>query len=103
MLAFSFIKTISWICHVDQTNDCTHAQYDMIICDDLMQELGIDLLYYEKCVVWEENKLPIEMCGMISSSDYSHNISRKCMLKTSHLFKLQKMGESKFLMPISVK
>ena len=42
---FSLIKKITWTFHVDEQSKPELAQYDMIIGDDLMQELGIDLLY----------------------------------------------------------
>jgi hypothetical protein len=42
---FSLTKSISWICHVDQITDPGHALYDMIIGSNLMEELGIYLLY----------------------------------------------------------
>ena len=42
---FSLTKNIAWTFHIDESTNPELAQYDMIIGDDLMQELGIDLLY----------------------------------------------------------
>jgi hypothetical protein len=42
---FSTNKTISCVCHVDESADPHLTHYDMIIGDELLQELGIDLIY----------------------------------------------------------
>ena len=53
---FSLTKSISWICHVDQRTDPKHALYDMIIGSDLMEELGINLVYSQSVMTWEQIK-----------------------------------------------
>jgi hypothetical protein len=42
---FSTNKTISCVCHVDESADPHLTHYDMIIGDELLKELGIDLRF----------------------------------------------------------
>ena len=62
---FSLTKKITWTFHVDEQSNPELAQYDMIIGDDLMQELGIDLLYSTDvpCIKWEHVEVPMKPHG----------------------------------------
>ncbi len=73
---FSLNKTITWSCHVDETTDPKFAQYDMIIGDDLMQELGIDLLYSKQLMIWEDNEVPMKNRGLLKDTNIAQHIYR---------------------------
>jgi hypothetical protein len=61
---------------VDESTDPKFAQYDMIIGDDLMQELGIDLLYSKQLMVWENNEVPMKNWGLLKDTDVAQHIYR---------------------------
>ena len=65
---FSLNKQITWTFHVDEVTNPQLAQYDMIIGDDLMQELGIDLIYSTEvpCIKWEEVEVPMKPRGSLN-------------------------------------
>jgi hypothetical protein len=73
---FSLNKSITWSCHVDESTDPKFAQYDMIIGDDLMQELGIDLLYSKQLMIWEDNKVLMENQGLLKDTNIAQHIYR---------------------------
>ncbi len=61
---------------MDESTDPKFAQYDMIIGDDLMQELGIDLLYSKHLMVWENNEVPMKNRGLLKDTDIAQHIYR---------------------------
>ena len=63
---FSPTKTITWTAHVDESNDRKLAQYDMIIGDDLMTELGLDLCFSTKEIKWGEESIPMKNRGVLT-------------------------------------
>jgi hypothetical protein len=73
---FSLNKSITWSCHVDETTDPKFAQYDMIIGDNLMQELGIDLLYSKQLMIWEENEVPMKNRGLLKDTNVAQHMYR---------------------------
>jgi hypothetical protein len=72
----SLNKSITCSCHVVKTTDPKSAQYDMIIGDDLMQELGIDLLYSKQLMVWEGNEVPMKNQGLLKDTNVTQHIYR---------------------------
>jgi hypothetical protein len=65
-------KRIQWTCHVDKTTDHTKAQYDMIIGKaqydmiigtDLLGELGMDIQFSEKQMVWDHMTVSMKPKG----------------------------------------
>ena len=50
-------KTITWEFHVDEGRT-TH--YDLLIGRDLLNEVGIDLLFSSKCISWEGHTTPMK-------------------------------------------
>ena len=62
---FNAHKTVHWKCHVDDKTDPTIAQYDMIIGTDLMVELGIDINFSDKTIVWEDDETPLRPRGTL--------------------------------------
>jgi hypothetical protein len=73
---FSFNESITWSCHNNKTTDPKFAQYDMIIGDNLMQELGIDLLYSKQLMVWEDNEVPMKNRGLLKETNLAQHIYR---------------------------
>jgi hypothetical protein len=61
---------------VDESTDPKFAQYNMIIGDDLMQELGIDLLYSKHLMVWENNGVPMKNGGLLKDTNIAQRIYR---------------------------
>ena len=51
-------KVVTWDMHVD-TSKRRSTRYDMIIGRDLMQELGMDLLFSSSQVKWDEKIIPM--------------------------------------------
>jgi hypothetical protein len=71
---FSLNQYITWSCQVDESTDTKLAQYDMIIGDDLMQELGIDLLFSKHLMVWENNEVPMKNRGLLKDTNIAQHI-----------------------------
>ena len=51
---FSNSRTIGAKVHVDDMTNPDNAQYDMIMGTDLLESLGIDLLFSKKLVTWDD-------------------------------------------------
>ena len=58
-------KTITWEFHVDEGRT-TH--YDLLIGRDLLNEVGIDLLFSSKCISWEGHTT-VEASGITRKTD----------------------------------
>jgi hypothetical protein len=73
---FSTNKTISCVCHVDESADPHLTHYDMIIGDELLKELGIDLIYSTAIptVRWEEVEAPMKPRHTLSESHVMEQI-----------------------------
>jgi hypothetical protein len=73
---FSTNKTISCVYHVDESADPHLTHYDMIIGDELMKELGIDLIYSTTIptVQWEEVEVPMKPRHTLSESHVMEQI-----------------------------
>ena len=67
MSELSLRKKIDWTFHVDESTE--QPQYDMIIGDDILQELGIDLNYSTKTIVWEQTEVPMKDKGTMDSAN----------------------------------
>jgi Reverse transcriptase (RNA-dependent DNA polymerase) len=63
---FSTNKSIAWTAHVDESTNKKLAQYDMIIGDDLMTELGIDLCFSTQEIKWGEESIPMKNRGVLT-------------------------------------
>ncbi len=61
---------------MDESTDPKFAQYDMIIGDNLMQELGIDLLYSKHLMVWENNEVPMKNRGLLKDTNVAQHMYR---------------------------
>jgi Reverse transcriptase (RNA-dependent DNA polymerase)/RNase H-like domain found in reverse transcriptase len=57
-------KDIEWTVHVDPSSHKL-SQYDMIIGRDLMEELGIDILFSEGVIRWNNSTIPMRDPAML--------------------------------------
>ena len=64
---FSENKTVTWICHVDDTTARDKSKYDMIIGMDCMTELGIYVNTDNKTICWDGDTIPLKEKGYIDS------------------------------------
>jgi len=62
---FSNSKVVQWICHVDDTHKPEECRYDMIIGTDLMEAMGVDILFSRKKVIWDGVSLPMRDRGTV--------------------------------------
>jgi hypothetical protein len=73
---FSLNKSITWSCHVDESTHPKFAQYEMIIGDDLIKELGIYLLYSKQLMICEDNEVPMKNRGLLKDTNIAQHIYR---------------------------
>ena len=66
---FSDYRTIGAKVHVDDMTNPENAQYDMIMGTDLLESLGIDLLFSKKLATWDDLHIPMKNCGTIADRD----------------------------------
>ena len=71
---FSNSRTIGAKVHVDDITNPDNAQYDMIMGTDLLESLGIDLLFSKKLVTWDDLQIPMKNRGTITDRDITKNI-----------------------------
>jgi hypothetical protein len=50
-------RDITWTSYVDESND-THSRYDMIIGRDLLDELGMDFMFSQNIMAWDNGTPP---------------------------------------------
>ena len=62
---FDANREIEWDVHVDQS-DSSQSTYDMIVGRDLLEALGIDLLFSEKMMNWDGATVPMRNVKMFS-------------------------------------
>ena len=58
--AFHEHREITWNCYVDPTEPNTICNYDMIIGRDLMHEIGINILFKEGIMEWDNATTPMQ-------------------------------------------
>jgi hypothetical protein len=63
---FSISKVIQWVCHEDPKPLRKNAQYDMIIGEDSLSELGADINYSTQRIIWEGIEIPMKDKHIIS-------------------------------------
>jgi len=57
--AFHAKRQINWNCYVDETPN-QEAHYDMIIGRDVLLDVGIDLIFSKKEMVWDNASVPMQ-------------------------------------------
>ena len=63
---FSPNRTITWTAHVDDHTDRKRAQYDLIIGNDLLGEIGMDLCFSTGEIKWDTESVPMKNRGLVS-------------------------------------
>ena len=71
---FDTRKRVQWTCHVDETTDHTKAQYDMIIGTDLLVELGMDIQFSAKQMVWDHMTVPMKPRGFVTERQTAEHL-----------------------------
>ena len=63
-------QTIEYEFQVDETKYSKQKQhYDMIIGNDLLWNMGINILYNEQQIQWNGDSIPLKSVGMLQSKD----------------------------------
>lgn len=62
-------QTIEYKFQVDETSNPRKAQYDVIIGNDLLWNMGINILFKEQEIHWNEDKIPLKTIGQLRSRD----------------------------------
>ena len=71
---FSNSRTIGAKVHVDDTTNPKTVKYDIIMCMDLLEFLGIDLTFSKKMVIWDDLQILMKNCDTITDWDVTENI-----------------------------
>ena len=67
MPKFSETKSIMWLAHAGEFTNPKLAQYDMIIGTDIMEKCGIDILFSQDKIIWDNNELPMSNRDLVSN------------------------------------
>ena len=87
-------NTIEYQFQVDETSDPDKQLYDVIIGNDLLYNMGINILFKERQIQWNDDKIPMkemgscqdrDMCDMLHSM-YTDSFSLKIIfIKISYI------------------
>ena len=61
-------QTIEYEFQVDETRN-SQQHYDMIIGNDLLWNMGINILFNEQQIQWNDDSIPLKTIGMLRSKD----------------------------------
>jgi hypothetical protein len=62
-------QTIEYLFQVDETNNSKQQHYDMIIGNDLLWNMGINILFNEQQIQWNGDSIPLKTNGMLQSKE----------------------------------
>lgn len=62
-------QTIEYNFQVDETSDPDKQAYDVIIGNDLLWNLGINILFREEEIQWENDKIPLKTIGAVRDKE----------------------------------
>ena len=62
-------QTIEYLFQVDETSNSNQQHYDMIIGNDLLWNMGINILFNEQQLQWNGDSIPLKTNGMLQSKD----------------------------------
>jgi hypothetical protein len=68
---------ITWDCYLDESEQDSDSQYDMIIATDLMKNLGLTLNFLEKSMTWEGTTAPMVNLSQSMTRFMLNNISQR--------------------------
>ena len=64
-------NTIEYQFQVDETSDPDKQLYDVIIGNDLLYNMGINILFKERQIKWNDDKIPMKEMGSCQDRDMS--------------------------------
>jgi hypothetical protein len=73
---FNRRKTITWDCYLDESEQDSNSQYDMIMGTDLIKELGLTLNFLDKSMTWESTTAPMVNLNQSMTRFMLNNISQ---------------------------
>ena len=62
-------NTIEYQFQVDKTSDLDKQLYDVIIGNDLLYNMGINILFKERQIQWNDDKIPMKKMGSYQDRD----------------------------------
>ena len=92
LVEFSNSKKISYECRVDEVNSPADSPYDIIIGADLMSDIGIDLQFSRRVIVWDGVEVPMKdpgqvseqaICDLLYAMHYKKRYKKVCKKKRS--------------------
>ena len=63
-------NTIEYEFQVDETSDPKKQLYDVIIGNDLLYNMGVNILFKEKQIQWNDDKIPLKEMGSVHNSNF---------------------------------
>ena len=75
-------QTIEYNFQVDETSDPNKQAYDVIIGNDLLWNLGINILFREEEIQWENDLIPLKTIGAVRDKEICE------MLYSMHTYSL---------------
>ena len=62
-------NTIEYEFQVDETSDPNSQLYDVIIGSDLLWNMGVNILFKERQIQWNEDKIPLKTIGSVHNKE----------------------------------
>ena len=62
-------NTIKYEFQVDETPDPNSQLYDVIIESDLLWNMGVNILFKEQQIQWNDDKIPLKTIGLVHNKD----------------------------------
>ena len=62
-------NTIEYEFQVDETSDPNSQLYDVIIGSDLLWNMGVNILFKERQIQWNDDKIPLKTIGSVHNKD----------------------------------
>ena len=62
-------NTVKYEFQVDETSDPDKQIYDVIIGNDLLFNMGVNILFKEKEIQWNDDKIPLKTIGVVHDRD----------------------------------
>src|SRR5210317_938149 len=91
-------KEIEWSMYVDESNK-SNDKYDMIIGRDLLQEIGLDFLFSQGLMTWENASVPMKGDEYWSSQNIDENKLNLSFLQdpdTTEIERIQNILDAKY-------
>jgi hypothetical protein len=69
-------KIITWDCYLDESEQDSDSQYDVIVGTDLMKDLGLTLNFLDESMTWEGTTAPMINLNQSMTRFMLNNISQ---------------------------